>query len=290
MSVRKEMAGSFMGDVAERIFAGRWIAGPRIADAIRRAKAINSAKMSVIINYLGEDFEDRKEVSSAVFTYLQVIKEIKRSRLDASISLKPTQIGLKISGALARRNLEKIARQGRKQGVFVWIDMEAQDTIDDTISLYESQVEQGGVGIVLQAKMKRSKKDLRRLIKKNAVVRLVKGAYSGGTKAFLDTHEKVDQNFMALSRMLFKGSKEFTIATHDSRLIDEALLMNRAHRRKVTFAMLNGIRNRYAETLALSGNRVALYVPFGSRWVDYSYRRLREMGSLLLVLRSLFGG
>jgi proline dehydrogenase len=289
--VRRKMAFDFgIGGFAERIFAGRWIAGPRIVDAVRKSKELNAARMSAIINYLGEDFIDRKEVSSAVFTYLLAIKEIKKNRLDASISIKPTQMGLKISNDLARKNIERIARQGRKQGVFVWLDMEAPETIDDTISLYESQVFRGGVGLVIQAKMKRSEKDLKRLLKKKAVVRLVKGAYSGPAKAFFDSRDKIDRNFLLLARMLFRNSKEFTIATHDSKLIDEAMAMNRAHRRKVTFAMLNGIRNRYAATLALSGNRVAIYMPFGSRWFDYSLRRLKEKGSLLLVLRSLFGG
>ena len=89
---------------------------------------------------------------------------------------------------------------------------------------------------------------------------------------------------------LFRHSKEFMIATHDTGLIREALLLNRSYRRDVTYAMLNGIRNKYAVGLAKRGNKTAIYLPFGERWLDYAFRRLREEGHLSLLIKSLFEG
>jgi proline dehydrogenase len=41
--------------------------------------------------------------------------------------------------------------------------------------------------------------------------------------------------------------------------------------------------------LARKGEKVSIYVPFGERWISYSYRRLKELSNLKLVIRSLFG-
>jgi proline dehydrogenase len=279
-----------IGSVFERIFAGRWIAGPTLDDAMRRTRQLNALGMGAIINYMGEEFREKDEVADAVAMNLRLIRAIRKAGANASVSLKPTQLGLRIGKAFARSNYNRIVGFARKHGVFVWLDAESQDTVDDAISVYVGQARKGGVGVTLQAYLRRSEADLQRLISKKAVVRLVKGAYKESARvAFVDRKE-VTRNYLLLMRQLFAGAREFTIATHDSSLINEALKLNRSYRRRVTYAMLNGIRNGYAATLAERGNRVALYVPFGPRWIEYSVRRLREESHLLLVLRSLLGG
>jgi len=59
--------------------------------------------------------------------------------------------------------------------------------------------------------------------------------------------------------------------------------------RNMTIAMLLGVRNSYAYEYARSGIKCSIYVPYGSRWVDYAKRRLREAGNLMLILSSIFG-
>lgn len=279
-----------IGSILERILAGKWIAGPRISDALRRTRQLNALGMSAIINYIGEDLTGKREIAEAVATNLKLIKEIKRAKLDASISLKITSLGLRVSKSLARSNYAKIVGTARKQKVFVWLDAESQDTIDDTISIYESQAGKKGVGIALQSYLRRSGKDMRRLSRRKAVVRLVKGAYKESAKIAFETREQTTSNYRVLMHDAFSHLDEFTIATHDSSLISEAFELNRWHRRRVTYAMLLGIRNGYAAELAAQSHRVAIYVPFGTRWLGYSLRRLREERHLFLVLRSLLGG
>ena len=279
-----------IGNVAERIFAGKWIAGARIEDALRRTRQLNALGMSAIINHIGEDLTDKHDIADAVSTNIRLIKEIKKAKLQASVSLKLTALGLRVSRAMARKNYSRIVVEARKRGVFVWLDAETQDTIDDAISIYEGQVARGGVGITVQAYLRRSGKNLERLAKRKAVVRIVKGAYSESAKIAFVTRKDTTANYRSLMHDAFSHLKEFTIATRDSSLIKEAMLLNRSHRRKVTYAMLNGIRNGYAAELAEQGNSVAIYVPFGTRWIDYSLRRLREESHLVLMFKSLLGG
>ncbi len=282
--------GFSLGNVVEKVVAGRWLAGARVEDAIRRARELNAQHIHAIINYLGEGFTDKKYVNDAASTYLQLIREIKRSGVDASISVKLTQLGLLIDKGYARQNFARIADFAGRNGIFTTLDMEEHQMIDDTISIYQSQGNRGMIYITMQAYLRRSEKDMERLVKKHARIRLVKGAYSENAKIAFQKREETSENYMKMMGYLFKNSASFMIATHDQRMIDQAMTMNRIYRRNVTFAMLNGIRSRYAAKLAAKGNRVAVYVPFGGRWVEYAFRRMREESHIVLVLRSLLGG
>ena len=120
-------------------------------------------------------------------------------------------------------------------------------------------------------------------------MRLVKGAY--GYKegnGIIDWRNGISLNYREIMVYLFENSTRFMIATHDMQIVSEARELNKKWRRNVTYAMLNGIRNGSAMELASSGENVALYVPFGTRWVGYSYRRMKEGGHARLILASLF--
>lgn len=277
-----------IGGTIEKLLAGRWIAGAGIRDAISTTKRFNKERISASINYLGENFSDKAEVDRTVGVYAKLIEEIHGSNVDAAISVKPTQLGLLIGKGYAKRNYSRIVRLARKKGIFVWLDMEEHQYVDDTISLYRSQQRRRGTGICIQAYLRRSDDDVKRLVKAGAVIRLVKGAYKEGERIAYPTRKAVTANYLRLMSYLFRNSDEFMIATHDTDMIREALLLNRSYRRKVSYAMLNGIRNKYLVELAKMGNKTVVYIPFGERWFDYSVRRLREEGHLTLILRSLF--
>ncbi len=270
----------------EKAVAGRWIAGAGISDAVALGRRINTGGASAIFNYLGEDLKSPQEVDDAVETYLKLIDAIGRNGMDASISLKPTELGIDIGRKVAEGNYSRIVRAARRGNVFVWMDMESHRYVDPTIALYRRQLKGGGVGICIQSYLRRSGDDLARLVRDGAVIRLVKGAYTESRRIAFGSRTQTTANYYELMKYLFKHSKRFMIATHDQGIIDEAQLLNRSYRRDVTYAMLNGIRNRYAMQLARI-SKVALYVPFGRRWFAYSYRRLKEEGHLMLILRSI---
>lgn len=272
----------------EKWLAGRWIAGPGIDDAVALAKRMNRHHISAMINYLGEDFTRKADVQDAVDTYMLLITRMAEQRVNGDISIKPTQIGLGISYSLMRQNYIKIMERARASGIFVWLDMEGPRRVPATIKVYLDVGKRWG-GICIQSYLERSLEDVKAIARSNGVVRLVKGAYGYeegvgmvGSRAF------VDANYLEIMGYLFESSPRFMIATHDGKIIARARALNRKHRKKVSYSMLNGINNQVAKRLARDGEKVALYVPFGNRWVGYSYRRLREMGHIRLILGSLF--
>jgi proline dehydrogenase len=88
-------------------------------------------------------------------------------------------------------------------------------------------------------------------------------------------------------KKLFVKSDNFMIATHDSRIIEDAIRINKRYSKHITYAMLNGIRNKYAVYLAKHHQKVAIYVPFGKDWINFAYRRLLEQKHITLIVRSL---
>ncbi|MDE1810738.1 MAG: proline dehydrogenase family protein [Candidatus Micrarchaeota archaeon] len=274
--------------IFERLFAGRWIAGPDIDDAISVARRFNGKGVSAVFNYLGEDLKDKGMVEDAVQVYSELIKRIGSEGIVASISVKPTQLGASISYKTFLSNYTRIVKLAKKNGVFVWFDMESSGMIDTVIRAYRKDMKSKDTGICLQAYLTRSYEDAVGLCKKGAIIRLVKGAYNEPPDVAYQTKEAVTSNYVRIMEYLFRHSKRFMIATHDLGIIEHAHRLDKGHKGEVEYAMLNGIRNRYAVAMAKKGDRVAVYIPFGRAWLNYSYRRLKEAGHISLVLKSIF--
>lgn len=276
-----------LNEILEKMFAGRWIAGKKVEDALEITRRLNKKGIDAMINYLGEEFAEVNDVNDAVSTYKELITALSKDALHASISLKPTQLGLLISRNMADRNYAEIVNFARGHGIFTWLDMESYKYVDQTISLYKTEVERGMTGICIQAYLRRSASDLKKLTRIGATIRLVKGAYGTSDKNTYVLGGELRENYRRLMEYLFKNAKKFTIATHDSLLINQSLELRKRYKKEASYAMLNGIRNRYAASLA-KRNRVSVYLPFGGRWISYTYRRFRELSNALLVFRSLF--
>ena len=168
--------------------------------------------------------------------------------------------------------------------------MEGSKLTDKTLELYLRLLEKhSNVGVALQAYLRRSEKDLSILLDRGAKVRLVKGAYREDRQVAFPSRQQVSENYSRLMRLLFDRGEGFTIATHDSRLIDEARQISASRGAKFGFAMLRGIRDELKAELVSSGYRVTDYIPYGDQWYPYSVRRMKEHPSnVWLLLRSLF--
>ena len=274
------------GSILEKLVAGRWIAGESIEDAIVLSKKFRKKRISTILNYLGEEFKSRKDVDETVDKYLALIRSISKEGVPSAISLKPTKLGLLISTSLAESNYARILRSAYAKKIFVWLDMETSKDVDFTLRIYKKHFHSGNSGVCIQAYLKRSRNDVAKITNWGGVIRLVKGAYNEPQTVAYKKKAEIDSNYLLLLRYLFSNSRKFMVATHDIKMIDAALRLGRNYNGQVTYAMLNGIRNKLAVELA-KRNNVAIYVPFGSRWVDYAYRRLREAGHLNIIVKSL---
>lgn len=271
-------------------FARQWIAGETLDDAISRTKKSNNAGIGAIINYLGEHVRDKAETDSNIEENLGVLKAIEEKKLNASLSIKLTQLGLDIEEKLCLSSVEKIVTNAASKKIFVWIDMENSPYTEKTIAIYlEIFKRYKNTGIAIQSNLRRSESDVKRIAAAGGIIRLVKGAYREKSEIAYTSRRDVTINFSSLMGYLFYKSPFFAIATHDELLINEALEANKAHNRRLEFQMLMGVREELKKELVKKGLAVVDYIPYGKNWFPYSQRRIRERKrNILLLFRSIF--
>lgn len=272
--------------------ARRWIAGETYQDALERAEQSAARKVRGIVNLLGEEITAREETLLATAEYIEILKEINARKIQSCISVKPTQLGLKIDKWLFVDNLSKILSHAESLGDFVWLDMEASPYTSATIDSYlEFRKKFDNVGVAIQAYLKRSEEDVDRILHSRGIIRLCKGAYNESPEIVYKAKRRIDENFSKLMRMIFESGVYFALATHDEKLMEEAIHLSDLRHTDFEFEMLMGIRDKRKLELVERGYRVSEYIPYGKSWWAYSVRRIREHKSnIFLLARSLIGG
>lgn len=251
--------------------------------------------MAAILNYLGEGYTQESETDKSVKEYLTLLNLLKTKNVRGSISVKPTQIGLSIGYDVCLENFTKISEKAKQNGYFMWIDIENSNYVEDTLSIYLEVLRTNrDTGVAIQSYLKRSYSDLLHLMENSANLRIVKGAYSGETDEAYQSNSEVSQNFSRLMRVVMKEATYegiLAVATHDSKLIDEALSLSSKGSEKMKnlqFQLLKGIRDELKQQLVKSGYTVLEYIPYGEKWLHYSLRRITERKrNIFLLARSL---
>jgi proline dehydrogenase len=288
----KSLASRY-GMANEDSFARRFIAGETIEEAIACARRLQSRGMLLTLDYLGESVRTIDEAAAATREYLRLIEVIVASGIERNISLKLTQLGIDVDRATAVDNLRRILGPAQQHGFFVRIDMEESAYTDVTLDVFETlwKQEYRNLGVVLQACLYRTEKDVRRMNELGARVRLVKGAYKEPASVAYQKKAEVDAAFRRLMQLLLDEGTYPAIATHDPEMIDTAKAYARERHIAVDryeFQMLFGIRRDLQKGLVAEGYRMRIYVPFGQQWFPYFMRRLGERpANVAFVLRSL---
>jgi len=223
----------------------------------------------------------REEAIGLRDAYRRALDTIEEEGLRSNVSVKLTALGLKLDQGLCRADLTAVVEEAARFGNFVRIDMEDSSTTSETLALYRD-IREGGhdnLGVVLQAALKRTLSDIGGLADLVPNVRVCKGIYVEPAEIAYQEDESIRLNFLDALEALFDIGSYVGIATHDDRLIDEALALVERRglgRDDYEFQMLLGVRPELGNELVGEGHRLRIYVPFGRRWYEYSIRRLQE--------------
>lgn len=276
-----------------RRLAARFIAGEELEDAVRAVRRLTAEGFRVTLDYLGESVHEARQAEEAGQVYLQILDRLEAEGIQSHISVKLTQLGLAMDEALARRHLEAICAHAARHRNFVRIDMESSAYTEATLRVFgAANAPRDVVGLVIQAYLYRSEKDVEELLKCGAGIRLCKGAYKEPPEIAFPRKADVDANFVKLMQKLLASGHYHAIATHDPKMIAATQACARARGLgpdRFEFQMLYGIRRRLQRELLRQGYRVRVYVPYGKQWYAYFMRRLAERpANLLFLLRNLF--
>ena len=262
-----------------RRVAAKYIAGSTLDDARRVVAELNAQGMRATVDVLGEEISRPDEAEALAQAYHDALAAIDADRLDANVSIKLTGFGLKLDRALCRSLVEELVRDAARRRMFVRIDMEDATTTDDTLELYRALREQGheGVGIVLQATLRRTRADIEALAPLRPSVRLCKGIYLEHESIAFQEFDEVRQSFVECLDALFEADCRVGIATHDEWLIERALeRVDGLDESAYEMQMLLGVRADRGRALVAAGHPLRVYVPYGHQWYEYSLRRLQE--------------
>jgi proline dehydrogenase len=273
--------------------ARRFVAGETADEAIAVIRTLNAKGIRATVDLLGESVTTEAETQRAVEGYLLILDKIAQSNVCANVSLKLTQFGLDISSDLCERNVRRVVEKARATHNFVRIDMEGTPHTDRTIAIFcNLRKEFENVGLVLQAYLYRTEKDLLELTADGVRLRLCKGAYNEPPDKAFPQKADTDANYIKLMKLLMDRAPTVSpggdggrcpplaaLATHDEKMIAATLAyaaeQNTPHE-YFEFQMLYGIRRERQEQLAAQGYAMRVYVPYGTEWFPYLMRRLAE--------------
>ena len=273
--------------------AKRFIAGETVAEAMDAVAGLNAQGMTATLDFLGEDVTSRDEAERTRDAYFELLAAVAARGVETNVSVKLTAMGLLIDEGFALENLRAIlARAASNRDPFVRIDMEGSAVTDATLRVFERAfAETRDVGPVLQAYLKRTPADVERMIALGARVRLCKGAYSEPAEIAHKDMPTIRREYLRSAEALIERGRYPGIATHDSRVIDAVIAYARERGigpDRFEFQMLYGVRHDLQRKLVADGHRVRVYVPYGTHWAGYFYRRITERKeNAFFALRSM---
>ncbi len=274
------------------IFASRFVAGERPQDAIRAGERLFAKGIKATFDKLGEDVTDAPAAERATDASIELLKLIPGG-IERNISIKMSSMGQRISRDLCLENVSRILDTAKSVGGFVRLDMEGSALTQDTIEVFQMlRKSHDNVGLVLQAMLHRTIDDVKEAVRRGDRIRLCKGAYREPAGVALQDMAEIRKAYTTCAQLLLDEGSYPAIATHDESLVTGAIDYARAQKisaSRFEFQMLYGLRRSRWTELVGAGYNVRIYVPFGTHWIPYFYRRLRERKeNVAFVLRNLF--
>jgi proline dehydrogenase len=268
----------------------RFVAGTDLDTALPVIAGLATDRL-VTVDHLGENVSDRAGIDATVAAYrdllLRLTAEGLADRVEVSVKLSAVGQGLPDGDALALAGARAICEAAAEAGTTVTVDMEDHTTTDATLATVVAlRADFPWVAAVLQSQLRRTEGDCHDLAGPGSRVRLCKGAYDEPESVAFADRADVDRSYVRCMKILFAGEGLPLVATHDPRLV--AIAQHLGRDRPYELQMLYGVRPGAQVDLAAAGERMRVYVPYGTQWYGYFMRRLAERpANVAFFLRAL---
>jgi len=275
--------------------AGRFVAGTTLDQALAATGQLNRAGMSVTLDHLGEAVHDAAVAARNTGAYVAALDAVHHAGLDASVSVKPTAVGLDVDQELCREHVARICTRAAQTGTHVTLDMEGSQHTQGTLDLVLDLRGKGqdNLGCAVQAYLYRTEHDVRVLSGAGASLRLCKGAYAEPSSIAHQSRTDVSASYLRSAEWLLQHGVHPRFATHDHVLIGRIRDLAVRHGvglDRFELQMLYGVRPPLQRRIVDAGHRLRVYVPYGQEWYPYFVRRLAERpANLTFFLRALVG-
>jgi proline dehydrogenase len=283
-----------------RRVARRFVAGETLDEAVAVVRNLNQRGIKAILNEVGEAVTSQDEAKQAAQDIQMLLHRIDAEKLDSTVSLKPSHVGMTFGPGCFYENVADIVQTAQQLGITVEIDMEHSSDVDNTLAIYHRLLDVfgGGIRLAIQSYLHRTPADLQRMIERGGGVRLVKGAYNEPDDIALQGKEEIRQAAKTQMAEFFTpqacdSGAYLALGSHDPVLIEWLIRQAKRHglhQKQFEIQMLLGIRRAEQQRLADLGYQVRVYVPYGVAWYPYFMRRLAERpANVLFILRAMIG-
>jgi proline dehydrogenase len=274
--------------------ARRFVAGETQDSAIAAGRKLQARGIRATFDLLGEDVLDREAARRTAEANIALLRAIPEP-VQRNVSIKLSSLGLDVAEDFCLEQVAAILKAAREVDGFVRIDMEGSKHTQRTIDAFRTlRKEFDNVGIVLQAYLFRTEQDVKEAVERGDRVRLCKGAYKEPDTIAWTKMDDIRESYRRCARLLLEKGNYPAMATHDEGLVGDVIAFTREKAiapARFEFQMLYGLRPGRWDELVAQGYNMRVYVPYGTHWFPYFYRRLRERKeNVFFVLRGIFGG
>lgn len=288
-----------LGWAPARRMSRRFIAGETLDEAIAVVRSLNQRNILATLDHLGENVADQADAQRAVQEYQHLLQRIAAEKVQSTISVKPTHIGLDFGQEFCYQQARAIVRTAHELGLTVEIDMEGSAYTEATLAIFHKLLDDfRNMRVALQAYLFRAEADLKKLIERGSSVRLCKGAYDEPGSLAWKKRAEVSASYTRLMKLALGPEARQAgfypaLATHDHELIllaEQLVASQGIGKDEFEFQMLHGVRRDWQQRLATDGYRVRIYVPYGTQWYPYFMRRLAERPANVLFMARAWVG
>ncbi|HUF13180.1 MAG TPA: proline dehydrogenase family protein [Longimicrobiales bacterium] len=280
----------------------RFMPGETFDDALAAARRLGARNVGTVLTLLGEEVRDPAAARAVATHYRDAAARIASSGVDAELSVKPTHLGISVDPSLVDGIVLELARAAETSGRKLWIDMEGSRWTDPTLALAgRARSRTAGVGVCVQANLRRTEADLEQLLPTGISVRLVKGAYLESSSIAYERKSDVDAAYLRLAARMLEHARKaavsaegvvvaprYAFGTHDAAMIG---LLREAGVGRVPsceIQMLYGVRPAAQRELAEAGVPLRILISYGDAWFAWYMRRLAERpANVWFLMRSL---
>jgi proline dehydrogenase len=285
--------GVVEGTPLTRHVVDRFVAGTDLDAAFAAIRTLVPDRL-VTVDHLGEDTTERAQADRTVAAYRALLHRIGAEGLAhrVEVSVKLSALGQALPVDAQKVTLDaarQVCAEAAEVGTTVTVDMEDHTTTDATLeTVHDLRVDFPWVGAVVQSQLRRTEGDCYALAGPGSRVRLCKGAYDEPASVAYREKDEIDASFTRCLEILMAGDGLPMAATHDPALVDLTRRLGYGRRGGYELQMLYGVRPEAQKALAAEGDRVRVYLPYGTEWYGYFMRRLAERpANVAFFLRSL---
>ncbi|MET0464168.1 MAG: proline dehydrogenase family protein [Chitinophagaceae bacterium] len=259
--------------------ADRYIGGETIEETILKVKNWNAQEMKCSIEFMGENVGSVQEATEATDEFVRICNAIHSQKLDSTVSLDLSHIGLELSHDLCIGNLDRICEAAGDQ-IEVIISAEDAAKTDRVLNAYRTASEKHEhLAITLQAYLYRTKDDLASIKNNKGRVRIVKGAFETAPGISMSRGAELNEKYLSYIEELLAAGRKCAIATHDTVIQTEAAKLIDQYNPSpdlYEFESLYGIQTERLIELKAKGYKTKLYFVYGKEWYLYLCNRIAE--------------